>query len=362
MSSGLSPKRLWSMLVAVLAVSSMAIVLAPAADAKVKRNFYGIAPELGQGFLNSADYGAMRRGKVGAMRFLISWNTVQRSLDSGYNWSAVDNIVDSLAHSNVEPRPFFYGSLRRNSAKPPLGSGKMKRGWKRFVRAAVNRYGRKGSFWKQGGRPYKPVKVWQILNEQNSSKFYKPRPRPKQYAKLIKLSARPIRAADKRADIVLGGMFGTPQSPRSKTAWQFLNRFYKSKRIKRKFDGVAVHPYSPGLRGVKYQMRKIRRVMKRNGDKRTKVYVTELGWGSDSGGNPLNKGRQGQARMLKKSFGLLKRNRRKWKIAGVFWYTWRDPSEFTDSCVWCPSAGMLETDFGKKPSWHRFTKMTGGTA
>lgn len=346
--------------IAALAVLAALIAFAPLAEAKVKRSFYGVVPDVSSRALSTKDYDTMKRGKVGAVRFLLSWPNVQKGLDAGFNWSVIDELVDSMARRNIEPRPFFYGSLHRNESKPPLGSKKMKKGWQEFVSAAVQRYGRNGSFWEQPGRPYKPVKVWQILNEQNSSKFYKPKPKPKQYARVVKMSSRAIRSADKKADVILGGMFATPQSPKSPPAWKFLNKFYKSKGIKKKFDGVAAHPYSPDIGGVKFQLRKLRGAMKKNGDKRTKLYVTEIGWGSDSiKGNPLTKGRKGQARLLGQSFKLFERKRRKWNIAGAFWYHWRD-SPLVDPCSWCPSAGLLEGDYGRKPSWHKFVDMTGG--
>ena len=39
----------------------------------------------------------------------------------------------------------------------------------------------------------------------------------------------------------------------------------------------------------------------------------------------LNKGKKGQAKMLRKSFALTLKNRRKWNVDHLYWFDWRDP-------------------------------------
>ncbi len=160
-------------------------------------------------------------------------------------------------------------------------------------------------------------------------------------------------------------MFGTPFNTRSLTAWKFLDRLYDVKGIKTKFDRVAVHPYSPDLRGIKYQMDKMRKVMEANGDRRTKLAVTEIGWGS---GKPyqnsfLLKGLEGQKRMLQKSFGMFNARRRDWKLGTVYWFSMIDAAHCGDSCTyWDTSSGLFRAGdaVDPKPAWRAFTKFTGG--
>ncbi len=157
------------------------------------------------------------------------------------------------------------------------------------------RYGRGGSFW--SGRRARPANAFQIYNEQNGPAYWRARPNARKYGKLLRGASQAIRRKDRRAEIVLGGMFATPSGRGAMTSWAYLTKLYKVKKIKRAFDTVAVHPYSNSMRGIKYQVRKVRNVMKRKHDRKADMRVTEFGWGSARRGN-LNKGRKGQARML----------------------------------------------------------------
>ena len=54
---------------------------------------------------------------------------------------------------------------------------------------------------------------------------------------------------------------------------------------------------------------------------------------------------------------MLSANRMRWRIGGVWWFTWTDEG---GSCVFCGSAGLLTADREAKPSWYRFNAWTGG--
>ncbi len=60
-------------------------------------------------------------------------------------------------------------------------------------------------------------------------------------------------------------------------------------------------------------------------DAATPLYVTELGWGSDSGPSRAGSGGMyGQARQLDQAFSLLVGNRWRWRIGWVDWFSWID--------------------------------------
>ena len=86
---------------------------------------------------------------------------------------------------------------------------------------------------------------------------------------------------------------------------------------------MAVHPYSPNVKGIGYQLRRARQVMA-EWDKKTKMFLTELGWGSGSGNSPLYKGPAGQAGLLSASFKFALKNRKRFKLANLDWFSWRD--------------------------------------
>jgi hypothetical protein len=107
----------------------------------------------------------------------------------------------------------------------------------------------------------------------------------------------------------------------------------------------------------------MRRVMKKHHDGRTPLWLTEVGWGSDRYTRrfPLNKGLQGQKRMLRKSFKLVNRKRRAWRVQRLFWFHWRDPAGGNGGyCSFCPSAGLLRHNQRPKPAYNAFKSFTPG--
>jgi hypothetical protein len=337
------------------------------------------------------DYSTMAQGGVGAVRIVMSWPHIQPTRDGGYRWSNFDSIVGAASAAGVDVLPILYGSppwavdcgnLSEADCRrvPPLGSPDAKRAWQDFLTAAVERYGPDGSFWQQAPGPgvdplpavgqtagapgYNPIEIWQVWNEPSSPTYWKPEPDVKDYAKLVKLSSKSLRDADRDATVILAGLFGTPfggEDPKL-LAWRYLDKLYDAKRIKPAFDAVALHPYTPNLRGLELQVKKARKVMKRHNDSRTEVWITEIGWGSSEENNPLLKGLQGQKQMLRKSFKLLNEER-SWRIGAIVWFDWRDPSGFVDGCTspFCLSAGLFDEDGNSKPAWNAYTGFTGGT-
>jgi hypothetical protein len=209
-----------------------------------------------------------------------------------------------------------------------------------------------------------PFDAYQILNEQNSPSYYEPKPSVKDYAEVLDISHDAISSIDPSADIVLGGMFGTPGRRQAIYSWKYLKKLYK-KGAAKNFDVVALHPYSPNLKGIEAQIELVRKEMKKAGDARTPIWITELGWGSaGAGSHELIKSESGQRKMLQKSFKLVNSKKGKWKIRRLMWFTWRDTGKPSDpvgvTCTWCASAGLLDESLTPKPSFDTFTKFAGG--
>jgi hypothetical protein len=70
--------------------------------------------------------------------------------------------------------------------------------------------------------------------------------------------------------------------------------------------------------------------MRKHGDRRKPIWVTELSWTSGKGHaqggknqpNFLNSTPQGQANLLRKAYMSLARNRTRYGVGRVYWYTW----------------------------------------
>jgi hypothetical protein len=158
--------------------------------------------------------------------------------------------------------------------------------------------------------------------------------------------------------VLLGGLFGRPlQIPPNTGSGDWLSRLYREGNVKPFFDGVALHPYVADAGAMRAQIRNLRRVMRLHHDGRTRLYMTELGWGSDSYESRWERGLGGQARELNEAMSMLIVNRREWRIGGVWWFSWAD---LNDSCQFCDSAGLLTIDREAKPAWYLFNGWTGG--
>ena len=331
-----------------------------------------------QGPLTTADYEAMGDAKVGTLRFELYWGAIDPSpAADDYDWSASDEMVTGAARNGVGLLPFvstapaWVLALDGHQCDPgicppyaPKGSAALA-AWRAFLADAVNRYGPDGEFWALNPTlPKLPIRDWQIWNEQNSPSFWKPKPNVKAYAKLLDSAHDAITDADAGAEIILGGMFGTPLGGRKPAiaAWDFLARLYQQKGAKKNFDAVAPHPYASKFSKVLAQIDLLRDAMAQARDTKTAIWITELGWASGGSPNPLNRGLAGQADRLEEAFKYFIKKRKVLNIENVTWYSWRDNSTTgIGLCEWCPESGLLNEDGSSKPSFNAFTGFTGGS-
>ena len=342
---------------ALALVLSLAVAVAGTASAAVPRTFYGIvrfAP------LTSGDFARMGGAHVGTLRMGIGWQDVQPSRGGPYNFSAVDGSVRNAAAQGITVLPILANIptyLHKNCGTDQgclrhiyLSTAEQRAGWQQFVAHLAQRYGPGGAFWQQNpGLPQHPITTWQLWNEQNAPNQHNT---PKLYAKLLKLTDAALSGPEPNAKIILGGMYGTPKGSKKFAAWRYLGSLYKY-GAKRHFNAVANHPYSPTLDGIKFQIKKLRSVLVKHHDKKKKLYVTEIGWGSSRKahagtgklGAQFNVGPKKQAKDLKASFKLLTSHRKKWKIGGVDWFTWKDPTNPPAGlCAFCYSSGLYKAN------------------
>jgi hypothetical protein len=351
-------------------------------SAAVPRTFYGVVPET---TLTDGDYAGMAADRVGGLRFQMFWPQIE-PLEPvlgihAYEWSATDAIVKGAVENGIQPLPVVFGTPsylsdcagggRRCQVKIPVKTAPQRAAWTQFVREAVERYGPEPAmtspklvknFWFLNPTlPYEPIRTWQIWNEQNNLNV---RAAVKGYMRLLKLTRGAMSVDDPGAKLMLGGMFGTPSdsTARTDTSWGFLSGLYKA-GAKPFFDSVALHPYSPNLKGISYQIKRIRKVMDANGDRSAKIYVTELGWGSggDTGAHELVKTPTQQKRLLAKSFSMLRDHRGGWGIGGLYWFSWEDPPPGTGLCGFCYSSGLYHHDGVAKPALDAYRGFTAAT-
>lgn len=340
---------------AVLAalLSALSFVVAPPAQAN---HLFGVTT---QGDLTPRDYDRMRAGGVATLRFGLWWFAVEPR-PGAYDWSDVDAIMAGAASAGVEPRPFVYGTpswLAPRSAEAPIGSVRARHAWQAFLRAAARRYGPGGRFWRGAVHP-EPVREWQIWNEPNFRIYWRPQPSAPGYGTLLRLSDDALDAVDPRARVLLAGVAPVRGGVEP---WQFLDALYAVSGVRSRFDAVALHPYSPNLSGIRYQLRLVRRVMAANGDGGKSLEITELGWASGGDrGHALVRTPRGQATILTRSFDYLRRTRKRWRLDGVSWYSWRDTAATVEPlCDFCPHSGLFTYGGNAKPAWAAYRSAAG---
>jgi len=324
------------------------------------RGFIGISP---QGATDADDYALMREAGISSVRLPMNWAELAPEARDRFapRWEGLDTQVGFAAENGMRPFMFVWGTPEWVSPRlggEPVETARQRREWTRFLRSAVDRYGPRGSFWRENpDLPRLAVRQWEIWNEENIVTFSK-EPDPERFGRLIRISGALLHRIEPNSTVILGGLFGRPlQTPPNIQSGGFLAGLYRVPGIKRYFDGVALHPYVADAGALEGEIENLRRVMSFNGDRATPLYVTEMGWGSDGFESRWERGPRGQARELDRSFALLAGNRQRWHIGGVWWFSWTDQA---GSCQFCDSAGLLTSGREAKPSWYRFNAWTGG--
>jgi hypothetical protein len=297
------------------------------------------------------------RGGVGTLRINLSWGAIQSGPDKPYDWSHYDLVIAGAAINGIRVLATVYGSpgwVEPTAEIPPLGSAQSD--FDRFVRAAVERYGAGGSFWKQHpDLPEMPITDWQLWNEPNSRLFWKPAPNASDYLSLLRGFDDAVHSADSGAHVLLGGLFPTPRG--DITMVSYLTELYRLGAA-RYFDAAAVHPYAANPQRAIAATAELRSLMDRSGDPDKPIWITEVGWASAGRRPGLIVGPTRQADYVKQTFDLASAARDRLHIAGVVWYSLSD----TPGPLWVGHCGLFTVDGAPKAAWDAFVAVAGGSA
>jgi hypothetical protein len=337
---------------------------------ELPKSFFGM---MTQDYPTQDDFVHMQDGNVGQYRAFFPWTNLEPSKGK-YQFAGMDLLVSGAASHGIEVLPYLFASPQWVTDTDGADCGdqcpiyaprsdETLRAWGEFVAATVERYGPGGEFWDQHpGLPQMPIHAWQIWNEQNSPAQYGPKPDVETYEKLLSVASEKIHDIDPDAEVVLGGMFGTPLGGEAPaiTAPVFLTDLYRIEGDNPQFDAVAVHPYGAQTAKVIAQVKALHQVITDNGDD-ARLLVTEIGWSSGNNpSEPLERGPQGQAERLTESYNYLIDHRSEFNIQGVDWYSLSDRLH-DPPCEWCGESGLLTEDGKPKPAWDAFTGFTGGS-
>jgi hypothetical protein len=182
------------------------------------------------------------------------------------------------------------------------------------------------------------IHSWEIWNEQNSQRFWKPEVDPEGYGFLLKAAATAIYAADPKAKVAFGGM-ATIYDASWDNMWGFLEEVYAfHPDIGNYFDILAIHTYTfiqiadpetddPGNRlwqSVPTMIKDARDILMRWEGREKPIWITEVGWHT-AVNDPLDYStEEEQAQYLVRSFILSVA----YGATRYCWYTFRDSSDY----------------------------------
>lgn len=250
------------------------------------------------------------------LRVDFDWSFIESERGT-FRWDFSDRIVSraSACGFKIIALPAYTPAWARPAGTtdkhPPRDPGD----FAAFVSQAVRRYRSAG------------VEVWEIWNEPNIERFWRPAPDPRAYATLLGAASAAVHAANPAAMVLSGGLSpakdaadGSQVAPIT-----FLENLYQA-GAGPSFDAVAVHPYSfpvgPKDASVDWnqfvRLPQMHDLLVAHGDGGKQVWLTE--YGAPTGGDGAVS-EADQARFVSEAYAAVAG----WPWAGpLLWYSFRD--------------------------------------
>jgi hypothetical protein len=321
---------------AVTAALAALLVAVPAASGQrsVPQGFFGVMYDHGIEKASDADqdeqWDLMASSGVETVRTVFNWADAQPGgRGTEFKFEATDGVVRRAALRNQDVLPIvFYAppwarAYRRRFTSPP----KNRSDYVTYLAALVERYGPEGTFWTDHPElPKHPLRQWQIWNEPHLPAYWDaPENGPygyvRNYPLLLRSSYNIVKTLDPGAKIVLAGI--------TQRAWEEIELLYQH-AIKPYFDVAALQIFPQTVKRAVKATRFFRDAMKRRGDGRKPIYLTEITWPASKGKTQgIKYQRQetprGMATKLSQMYSAMILRRRALGVGKVFWYTWSSP-------------------------------------
>ncbi len=264
----------------------------------------------------------MEASGVETVRTTFNWAAAQPYRDSPIDFGQTDALVGDAAARGMTVLPVIIYTPSWDAA--PHDPGTLATPvddapYAAYAAALVHRYGPHGSYWSSHpGTRRQPIRRWQIWNEPNFNYYWRP-PFAETYVRLLAAAHAAIHAADPGAQVVLAGF--------PNLAWKDLDTIYSVHGAAHDFEIVAVHPYTEQPANVVRFLQYVRNSMRRHGDVRKPLLVTETGWNSSDGQRPADNyccqtSEGGQTAKVKALMPLLAAHRKAMNLLGFYFYTW----------------------------------------
>jgi hypothetical protein len=331
--------------IACLLVLAAAFSAAPAAAQNPRANQLGLGANGGLHNLSANEIGAeldVARG-AGArwIRFDLNWAVVQAAGRNRWNWAPFDRVIRAARARNLKVLGtiWYTPDWARPKGTPPHHPPTNPAMFRRFTGAVARRYKGLG------------VHHWEIWNEPNIPQAWHPWPSPRGYGRLLAAGARGLRANDRHAVVITGGLSPASNKGASMAPVTFLRGLYRV-GYKRAFDAVGHHPhmfpYLPSTKAAWSPWRQmfatrpsLRSVMVRHGNRRKKIWATE--YGAPTGGDRAVT-QERQARILTTGYRLWAGYR--W-AGPLFWFSIRDRGPVS----WHTTCGLVREDYAAKAAY-----------
>jgi hypothetical protein len=310
-------RLLLALLVPVLVASA-----APA-QARAPRSFFGViadGPALASDGGLGGQAAAIRASGTRSIRVAAYWSDLEPA-DGQPQLAPYDALVLSAARQHLAVLPVVHRTPTW-AAKQPGVAGSPPADvstYARFLTTLVARYGPNGSLW--GDHPDVPkmaIRRWQVWNEPDITKFWSEKTWAPGYARLLKAGHDALKRADPGSTVVAAGL--------TNRSWLDLGRLYKA-GARRSFDVAAIHPFSRRVSNVVKIATLARQAMRRAGDGRKPLLLSEMSWSSGQGHSTFNYGWEtteaGQAARVREILPALAARRQSLRLAGLYWYTWQ---------------------------------------
>ena len=306
---------------------------AHAAKRKVPRGFYGamwnragtaVDPSLYDG-----QFARMAKSGVESVRTVFSWAGAQPVAGQAPSFTDTDHVVALAAAHRVDLLPVvIYTPVWARDYPDVASSGpRLPSDFSAYLTALIGRYGPKGTFWDEHRElPKVPVRRWQIWNEPHFDDYWHTEGGElwaDHYALLLKDAYQAVKLADPHAQVVAAALASFP--------WTYLEAINRAGAAK-SMDVVAVNPFTVYPWSVIRGERKVRKVMRKWGQRRKPLWITEATWPASKGKAPgrtraswqkqWETGPVGMAKRLREVYKLLVARRRHDRIGRVYWYTW----------------------------------------
>ena len=254
-----------------------------------------------------------------SLRVAISWAAAQPSETGGIDFAVTDRVVLAAARHRLSLLPVVLYTPPWAGSGAPNSPPRDPATYGRFLAALVDRYGPRGSLWASHRTvPKVPVRMWQIWNEPDFTRYWAPQPFAASYVRLLAAAHAAIKAADPRAQVVLAGL--------PEFSWEYLAQILAVPGAAGDFELAAAHPYTAQPAGVMTILRRDRAALDAHGAAGQAAaghrdHLAELagaratavrGRGQQGGSGAAD--RCGDADAGRRAARL--------HLAGVYWYTW----------------------------------------